>query len=206
MKRMLDAILVTVALALAGCASTPVVYTDFDHAAQFANYHTYRWSDEAPGQAAPLMQQRIVEAIDAQLHAKGWTRIADGDPDVIVSAKVAHRQEYRIDSYYPTWGWGGYGWGGWGWGGWGYGGWGPYWGPGWGYAGGWDSSYVRAYIVGTLSVDMFDARTKRAIWSGTAESTVHNDPMKQTADINFAVQKMFAAFPPGSVPATTAQQ
>jgi len=202
MKRMLEAILVAVALAVAGCASSPVVFTDFDRAALFANYHTYRWSDEQPGQAAPLMQQRIVEAIDAQLNAKGWSRVAAGDPDVIVSAKVAHRQEYRIDSYYPAWGWGG--WGGWGWGGWGccYGGWGP----GWGYAGGWDSSYVRAYVVGTLSVDMFDARTKRAIWSGTAESTVHSDPAKQTADINFAVQKMFAAFPPGSVPVTAQAQ
>jgi len=202
MKRLLEAIVVTVALAIAGCASTPVVYTDFDHAAPFASYHTYRWNDEATGQAAPLMQQRIVEAIDAQLHAKGWNRIAGGDPDVIVSAKVAHRQEYTIDSYYPAWGYAGWGWGGWGgccWGGWGG------WGPGWGYAGGWSQSYVRAYIVGTLSVDMFDARSKRAIWSGTAESTVHSDPVKQTADINFAVQKMFAAFPPGSVPATTAQ-
>ena len=207
MKRMLEAIVVTLTLAVAGCASTPVVYTDFDHAAQFGSYHTYSWNDAQAGQAAPLMQQRIVEAIDAQLHAKGWNRIAGGEPDVIVSAKVAHRQEYRIDSYYPAWGWGGwggYGWGGYGWGGWGccYGGWGP----GWGYAGGFDSSYVRAYTVGTLSVDMFDARTRRAIWSGTAESTVHSDPVKQTADIDFAVQKMFAAFPPGSVPATAQAQ
>lgn len=204
MKRMLEAFLVAVALALAGCASTPVVFTDFDRAAQFGNYHTYSWSEENAGQAAPLMQQRIVEAIDAQLHAKGWNRTAAGSGDVIVSAKVAHRQEYRMDSYYPAWGW--YGWGGWGgccWGGWG--GWGPGWGPGWGYAGGWDTSYIRAYTVGTLSVDMFDARTKRAIWNGTAESTVHSDPAKQAADIDFAVQKMFAAFPPGSAPATAAQ-
>jgi len=197
MKRMLEAILVTLALTLAGCASTPVVFTDFDRAAQFGNYHTYSWSEEKAGQAAPLMQQRIVEAIDAQLHAKGWSRTAGGDGDVIVSAKVAHRQEYRMDSYYPAWGWYGGGWGGWGWGGWGccYGGWGP----GWGVGGGWDTSYVRAYTVGTLSVDMFDARTRRAIWSGTAEGTVRSDPAKQTADINFAVQKMFATFPPGSV-------
>ena len=223
MKRMLEAILVVLALALSACASTPVVFTDFDRSAQFGNYHTYAWSEQKPeapdqaappmlqdpdravapverrtDQAAPLMQQRIVDAIDAHLAARGWRRTGAGDADVIISTHVDHRQEYRIDSYYPAygWGWGGYGWGGYGCCG---------WGPGWGWGGGWDSSYVRAYTVGTLVVDMFDARTHRAIWSGVAESTVHRDPARQVADLDLALQKMFVAFPPGSVSAAPAQ-
>ena len=230
MKRMPAAIVVLLALALAACASTPVVYTDFDRSAQFGNYHTYAWSEQKPeapdqaappmqqrpdqavspmqrrtDQAAPLMQQRIVDAIDAQLAARGWRRTGAADADVIVSTHVDHRQEYRIDSYYPAYGWGGWGWPGYGWGGWGWGGygWGGYGCCGWGWGGGWDSSYVRAYTVGTLVVDMFDARTHRAIWSGVAESTVRRDPARQVADLDFAVQKMFAAFPPGSVPTAT---
>ena len=223
MKRMPAAILVVLALALSACASTPVVFTDFDRSAQFGNYHTYAWSEPKPAppeqaappmprypyravapverrtdQAAPLMQQRIVDAIDAHLAARGWRRTGAADADVIISTHVDHRQEYRIDSYYPAygWGWGGYGWGGYGCCG---------WGPGWGWGGGWDSSYVRAYTVGTLVVDMFDVRTRRAIWSGIAESTVQRDPARQIADLDLAVQKMFAAFPPGSVPAARAQ-
>jgi len=223
MKRMPEAILVVLALALSACASTPVVFTDFDRSAQFGNYHTYAWSEPKPAppeqaappmprypdravapverrtdQAAPLMQQRIVDAIDAHLAARGWRRTGAADADVIISTHVDHRQEYRIDSYYPAygWGWGGYGWGGYGCCG---------WGPGWGWGGGWDSSYVRAYTVGTLVVDMFDVRTRRAIWSGIAESTVQRDPARQIADLDLAVQKMFAAFPPGSVPAARAQ-
>jgi len=223
MKRMPEAILVVLALALSACASTPVVFTDFDRSAQFGNYHTYAWSEPKPAlpeqaappmprypyravapverrtdQAAPLMQQRIVDAIDAHLAARGWRRTGAADADVIISTHVDHRQEYRIDSYYPAygWGWGGYGWGGYGCCG---------WGPGWGWGGGWDSSYVRAYTVGTLVVDMFDVRTRRAIWSGVAESTVQRDPARQIADLDLAVQKMFAAFPPGSVPAARAQ-
>lgn len=223
MKRMLEAILVVLALALSACASTPVVFTDFDRSAQFGNYHTYAWSEPKPAlpeqaappmpqypdravapverradQAAPLMQQRIVDAIDAHLAARGWRRTGAGDADVIISTHVDHRQEYRIDSYYPAygWGWGGYGWGGYGCCG---------WGPGWGWGGGWDSSYVRAYTVGTLVVDMFDARTHRAIWTGVGESTVQRDPARQIADLDLALQKMFADFPPGSVPAARAQ-
>jgi hypothetical protein len=223
MKRMLEAILVVLALALSACASTPVVFTDFDRSAQFGNYHTYAWSEPKPAlpeqaappmpqypdravapverradQAAPLMQQRIVDAIDAHLAARGWRRTGAGDADVIISTHVDHRQEYRIDSYYPAygWGWGGYGWGRYGCCG---------WGPGWGWGGGWDSSYVRAYTVGTLVVDMFDARTHRAIWTGVGESTVQRDPARQIADLDLALQKMFADFPPGSVPAARAQ-
>jgi len=240
MKRMPEAILVVLALALSACASTPVVFTDFDRSAQFGNYHTYAWAEPKPAmpeqpappmaqygdhaamqmaphpdqgvapmqrrddQAAPLMQQRIVDAIDAQLAARGWRRTGTADADVIVSTHVDHRQEYRIDSYYPAWGYGGWGWPGYGWGGGGGGGGGGWgccgYGPGWGWYGGWDSSYVRAYTVGTLVVDMFDAHTHRAIWSGVAESTVRRDPAKQIADLDLALAKMFAAFPPGSVP------
>lgn len=189
MNRFLVAL--TLALVLAACASTPVVYTDFDPGAQFGSYRTYSWSedeDKAP-QAAPLMQQRIVNAIDAQLSAKGWSRVAPGTGDVVVATSVASHQEYEIDSYYDPF------WGGWGWG---YGGWGH--GYGWGVGGAWNSSRVRAYTVGTLNVDMYDARTKRAIWRGTAEGTVRRDPARQIADIQDAVTRMFATFPPGSLP------
>ena len=187
MNRFLVAFLLT--LALAACATTPVVYTDFDPGAQFGNYRTYSWSEEKLPQAAPLMQQRIVNAIDAQLSAKGWSRVASGG-DVVVATSLANRQEYEIDTYYdPFWG-GGWGCGGWGWGH----------GYGWGVGGGWHDSRVRAYTVGTLAVDMYDARTNRAIWRGTAEGTVRRDPARQIADIQDAVTRMFLAFPPGSMP------
>jgi hypothetical protein len=190
MNRFLVAI--TLTLALAACATTPVVYTDFDPAAQFGNYRTYSWSEEKTPQATPLMQQRIVNAIDAQLSNKGWSRVGSGG-DVVVATSLANHQEYEIDSYSDPF------WGPWGWGGWGGYGWGH--GHGWGIGGGWNTARVRAYTVGTLAVDMYDARTKRAIWSGTAEGTVRRDPARQIADIQTAVTKMFATFPPGSMPA-----
>lgn len=180
MIRILFAFILT--LALVAC-TTLSVYTDYNPAAQFASYRTYSWRT-TPDQVSPLMAQRIVDAVNGQLRAKGWTEVAT-DGDVAIAANVATRQEYDLDTFY-----GGPYWGGWGWG------------PGWrGWYGGYNSARVRSYTVGTLAVDMFDAKTRQAIWRGTAENTIKKDPVKATADIQTAVAKMFATFPPGSAPA-----
>ena len=180
MIRILIACILTVALA--ACSSLSV-YTDYDPAAQFSNYRTYSWRT-TPDQISPLMSQRIVNAINDQLRAKGWTEVAT-DGDIALAANVASRQEYDMDHFY-----GGPYWGGWGWG------------SGWGAYGGYGSSRVRSYTVGTLAVDMFDNRTRQPIWRGTAENTIKRDPIKAAADIQTAVAEMFATFPPGSVPPT----
>lgn len=170
-------------LALAAC-TTYRIYTDYNPTAQFTNYRTYSWRT-TPDQVSPLMAERIVNAIDAQLRAKGWTQVpADGD--VVLAANVATHREYDVDAFY-----GGPYWGGWGWGH-------PGW--GWGGYGGYGSTHVRSYTVGTLAVDMFDARTRQPIWRGTAEGTVKKDPTRASADIQTAVSQMFATFPPGSAP------
>jgi hypothetical protein len=57
---------------------------------------------------------------------------------------------------------------------------------------------VTSYTVGTLVVDMFDTRSKRAVWSGMAADTIPNTPEKINADIDAAVAKMFVGFPPGA--------
>lgn len=185
MKRLLAASVFVLTLTVAACA-TPRVYVDHDPAVQFGNYRTYSWR-EKPTAAPPLIQQRIVNAIDAQLRAKGWT-LASGEGDVALAAHVASRQEYELDTFYDDPYWGGWGWrGGWD--------------RGWGMSAGFRTTRVRAYTVGTLVLDMFDTKTRQAIWRGTAEGTVPKDPAKINADIQTAVTKMFAGFPPGSVPA-----
>src|SRR5690606_32476232 len=65
-------------------------------------------------------------------------------------------------------------------------------------------SRVTSYAVGTLVVDMFDARTKRAIWSGMAEDVVPDTVAERNADIDNAIAKMFMDFPPNLTPARAA--
>ena len=173
----MKAVAMAVVLAsLIGCASTPTVTTDHDPSAQFASYKTYYWAMKPEG-ASPLVQQRIVDGIDARLRAKGLTMAENGD--LAVAANVSTSQKQSIDTFYSGTGMGGWGWRG-------------------GMAMGTASTTVRNYTVGTLVVDMFDSRTKQAVWRGTASDTVSSSPEKVNAAVEAGLDKMFARFPPGS--------
>jgi hypothetical protein len=50
--------------------------------------------------------------------------------------------------------------------------------------------------MGTLVVDMFDAKTKNQIWRGSADGTLSDKPEKVIKKLDDAVQKMFQHFPP----------
>jgi hypothetical protein len=188
MKRSL-LILVAATLLLAGCATTPAVYTDFDPATNFGQYRTYRWAQKPEG-FSPLAEQRLIAAVDAKLRERGWTQSTT--PQVTLVGSIATETRYRMDSYNSApWGWGG-----WGYGGWGYGGC-CWYGPGWGWGG---SSYstttMRSYTYGTLTLDMFDAQTQRPIWRGIAMGTVPDSPIDQTTAMQDSINRMFAQFPP----------
>jgi hypothetical protein len=166
---------------LTSCASGPTVSTDHDPAVTFSSYHTYAWLKQPEG-INPLAEQRIVAGVESRLAAKGWTKAASPEQaDVAVAANVASHQEQSLDTMYT------------GMGGWGYYGWG-----GMGMAS--STTRVTTYTVGTLVLDMFDTKTKRAIWRGTASGTVSEKPEQNTANIEAALNKMFTNFPPGSAP------
>lgn len=186
MKRPLI-LLATVAL-LAGCATTPAVFTDYDPGASFNQYRTYRWTQRPEG-FSPLAEQRLVAAVDAKLRERGWTQSTN--PQVNLVGSIATETRYRMDSFTnaPMWGWGGWGWGGCCWGG-----------PGWGWGGGFSSTTtMRSYTHGTLVLDMFDAQTQRPIWRGIAMGTVPDSPVAQTNAMQVSIDRMFAQFPPTSV-------
>ena len=170
-------------VALAGCASTPTVHTDYDPSTQFGNFRTYTWLQKPDGRS-PLVTQRVVAAIDAKLAARGWQQTSDTTADVGIAGHVMTQQQQSVDTFYTGPAWGGYGWGRWG-------------GPGMGSA----TTTVRNYEVGTLVVDMFDLKTKQAIWRGTASGTVPDSPEQMNTKALAGIDKMFANFPPGSAPA-----
>ncbi|MDI9237318.1 DUF4136 domain-containing protein [Lysobacter sp. LF1] len=158
--------------------AAPKVTVDRDPAADFSAYKTYYWALKPQG-GSPLVDERIVDNIDAQLKAKGWTLAEQGD--VAVAAHVSTSQKQSLDTFYT-----GTPLGGWGWrGGWGVGGMGM----------GTATTSVHNYEVGTLIVDMFDSKQQKAIWRGTATETVSSSPAKVDKAVDQAVTKMFAKFP-----------
>lgn len=131
---------------------------------------------------SPLIEDRTEDAIAAQLEARGLRR-DDNNPDLYVTTRRTFKTEYT--TYSNDWGLG-YGWG-WGWG--------PYytgWGPSWG-----TTYYTDERVIGTLVVDLQNARTGELLWRGLAEKHVHEhaSPEHRTKRVNKEVTKLFAKFP-----------
>ena len=80
-------------------------------------------------------------------------------------------------------------------------------GGGWGYrrfgGGGFGglgeaTTTTETYKVGTLVVDLFDAKTKQLLWRGSSSDTLSNNSNKNIKNLTKGVEKMFKKFPPGS--------
>lgn len=180
MRRMLPIAMATVLLAPALAAAQKVSY-DYEKSANFAAFKTFALKEGTPvGQ--PLIDQRIVAAIEAELTAKGLTR-SETNPDLVVVYHIAFDKEKDISTFSSGYG-GGYGPYGYGWGG--------------GWAGGTTQTTVRDITIGTLVVDIADAAKKQMVWRGMATKQVdaQTKPEKRDKNIANAMKKIFKNFPP----------
>lgn len=164
---------VGIALLMAIAAYAQQVKTDYDRSADFNNYKTYSW--EKVETKDPLWVSRIKDAVNAALSAKGWT-LAESGGDVAVMAMEISKEHQTLNTYYDGFG------GGWRWGG------------GFGDA----TTTTDTYRVGTLIVDLFDAKTKQLIWRGSASDALSNKSDKNIKTLDKGVQKLFEHFPPGA--------
>jgi hypothetical protein len=148
---------------------------DYDRAANFSKYKTYAWTrgTELPDE---LNHTRVVRAIDAALAARGVARVvAADDPDVLVAYHASFDTNLQISG--ATYGLGPLGLG----------------------PDRWGSATVQPVQVGTLVVDITDARTQAIVWRGRASSDVRPSDSVEMREkkINKAAAKMFRNFPPG---------
>jgi hypothetical protein len=161
------------------------VRTDYDHQANFSQYHTYSWGQVKT--ADPFYVGRIQQAVNSQLQAKGWQMVPSGGSVAIFATDSLHNQQETqtmYDNLGGGWG-GGWGWGGWGWGG----GWG---GPGEGVA----TTTTTNQPVSNLVIDLFDASSKKLLWRGLATEDLSSNAQKNTKSLDGDVAKMFKGFPP----------
>jgi hypothetical protein len=177
-KKLLTALAVVLAPALLLAQKTSY---DFDKSADFASFKTYAHKDGTKvGQ--PLIDERIVNGIEAELAKKGLTKV-EANPDVFVVYHVAFDKQKDISTFSS-----GYG-----------GGYGPY---GWGYGGGWGggttTTQVRDILVGTLVVDVADAKKNAMVWRGMGVKEVNTQakPEKRDKSIAKALEKIFKNYPP----------
>ena len=159
--------------ALTAASFAQQVKTDYDHNANFGQYKTYSW--EKVQTKDPLMVDRIKEAVNAVLTANGFTQVDSGGDVCVMAIEITQNQQ-TLNTFYDGFG-GGRRWGGFG---------------GFGDA----TTTTETYQVGSLVVDLFDAKTKNLIWRGSSSDTLSNNAEKNTKNLDKGVNKMFAHFPP----------
>ena len=175
--KLLPAVLTGCLLALPALAVAQDVKIDFDKAYNFAPVKTYSirigtaWGND-------LSQRRVLEEFDQAIAAKGWKKANEATADIHVVLHGATDTKHNVNTFYSG-GMGGYGYR--------YGGMG-----GMGTA----STTVSEYTVGTLVVDMFDAKTKNLVFRGVAEDEISDKPEKNTKKLDKASEKLFKNFPP----------
>jgi Domain of unknown function (DUF4136) len=158
------------------------VKTDFDKSANFSGIKTFAvkigtsWNNQ-------ISEKRISDEISQTLKEKGWTPAEADKADAIVVLHGATEKQKTLNTFYSGMGgYGGYGWRGWG----------------GGMGTGTATTTESEYLVGTLVVDIFDAKTKSLMFRGTAQDEISDKPEKNIKKIAKASDKMFKEFPPGS--------
>jgi hypothetical protein len=178
MKLVKTIVLAGLVLAVAGGAWAQDVKVDYDKAANFGAIKTFSlklgtaWGN-------PIGEKRVVDEITQALTEKGWTLAPEDKADAQVVLHGAGQTKRSLNTFYS--GMGGYGYRGWG--------------GGMGSA----TTTESEYVVGTLVVDIFDAKTKNLMWRGIAQDELSDKPEKNIKKVAKASDKMFKDFPPGSV-------
>jgi uncharacterized protein DUF4136 len=155
-------------LTLAACSGLSVE-TVHDQNAQFSQFRTYAWIAGVPARD-PAIESQIHDAIDRELPFKGLAKAEDpAAPDLFVSTSVSVEVNRVVQP------------------------------DQWGYdlgPVGMGSSRVNVLTLpmGTLLVDLVDARTRKLVWRGQASRAVDREISEET--IRKAVRKVFRGYPP----------
>jgi hypothetical protein len=144
------------------------VSVNYNHSQSFVQYHTYAWGSNNSNQIQnSILAQVAQQDINSALQAKGWQMVQENqNPDVIVTANVGLRQQ----TSYSAWGMRGIG-------------------------GGMGGITPEQNVMGTLIVDLYDAKNQSLIWRGIAQNTLSNNGNKNQQMVGKAVQKMFKQWP-----------
>lgn len=179
-------ILPLLAFAVAGCASSSKILTDYDRDANFGAYNTYNFVEGAGpdyGQYQSLFTQFVIEAVTVEMEKRGYTK-AD-DPDLLVNfgAKLDDKIDVRTTSAPMTGGYYGYRRGVYGYGAW----------NGYGYA---TETHVSEYTEGTFNIDIIDNKRRQLVWEAVGIGRVTDKKREKLEEsVKAGVSIYFSGYP-----------
>jgi Domain of unknown function (DUF4136) len=144
------------------------VSVNYNHDADFSQFHTYAWgSNNANAIKDSILAQVAQQDINAAMQGKGLTLVQENqNPDLLLTANGGMREQTSWNA------WGMRGWGG-----------------------GMGSITPEQNVVGTMIVDLFNAKSQELVWRGIAENTLDNKGSKNQEMVHKAVEKMFKQWP-----------
>jgi hypothetical protein len=160
-------------LALAVClvATTAVaqqVSVNYNHQANFSQYHTYAWGSNNKNQIQnSILAQVAQQDINTAMQGKGLQMVQESqNPDLILVATGGEREQ----TSYSAWGMRGIG-------------------------GGMGGISPEQNVEATMIVNLYEAKTQSLIWRGIAQDTLNNNGNKNQEMVQKAIQKMFKQWP-----------
>ena len=144
------------------------VSVNYNHSQSFTQYHTYAWgSDNANKVQNSILAQVAIQNIDTALQGKGLQKVSvDQSPDVLVTASGGMKQQTSYSAMGMR-----------------------------GFSGGMGTITPEQSVVGTLIVDLYDAKSQSLAWRGIAQNTLNNNGSKNQQLVQKAVAKMFKQWP-----------
>ncbi|HMD21602.1 MAG TPA: DUF4136 domain-containing protein [Alloacidobacterium sp.] len=149
-------------------ASGQQVSVNYNHSQSFAPFHTYAWgADNANQVKDSILAQVAQQDIDTAMQAKGLQKVQQSaNPDLILTASGGMKEQ----TSYSAWGMRGIG-------------------------GGMGGITPEQNVIGTLIVDLYDAKNQSLVWRGIAQDTLSNNGNKNQETLGKAIQKMFKQWP-----------
>ena len=173
-EKLLTAILLMILASV--CVRAQKVTVGADPAVDLTKYKTYMWTNVASSN--PLAHQTVVSAVDAELAAKGLSRV-DAGAELTVVVFGSSESDIHVSN--------------------------PSWAPSLNSIATGVAVGSQSWLVtrGTLVIDLLDTRTNNSVWRGQATDTLDRGPTgdkvkdAKTVEkpIRNAVKKMFKQFP-----------
>jgi Domain of unknown function (DUF4136) len=144
------------------------VSVNYNHSQDFTQYHTYAFENNNPNQIAnSILAQAALSDVNTALQAKGLSKVdQSANPDLIMLLSGGLQQQ----TSYSAWGMRGIG-------------------------GGMGGITPQQNVVGSMVVDLYDAKSKQLVWRGIGQNTLSNNGSKNQQTVDNAVKKMFKQYP-----------
>jgi uncharacterized protein DUF4136 len=146
------------------------VSVNYNHQANFSQYHTYAWGSNNKNEIQnSILAQVAQQDIESAMASKGLQKVQESqNPDLILTASGGEREQ----TSYNAWGMRGIG-------------------------GGMGGISPEQNVISTMVVSLYDTKAKELIWRGIAQDTLNNNGNKNQKNVEKAVEKMFKQWPKG---------